>query len=389
VRPVAPPAVHPVHTTLVTGVPPREHGVVADRLLGERGVRVARYGHASHVRAATLWEAVRAQGGRVAAFDWPATTGGAIPHLLPDVTPVRPGERWQALAAAGATPWIAELLTHAPEAAGRPGAARDGLLVQAACTVLRGPEPPSLVLLRLSRTEPVLEAEGPWTPAAREAFGAADADLAALVGCLAEAGRAGEAALLVAGDRAFRPVTGAARPNRVLRDAELLASAGPGRGLAWRALARSNGGSAFVYARDADAALAAREALEEAARATGAFRVVSAEEMIARRADPEAWFGLDAEPGFVLLDDSRGPVVGPAPVRAAGGRLRDLGPDPGSVGPGVVAVGRGLRGGLRAPRLAQEDVAPTLAALLGVELPDAEGRARWGWRAPAAARGGP
>lgn len=382
VRPVAPPAAYPAHTTLVTGVPPRVHGVVADRLLGERGVRATRYAHASHVRAATLWQAVRAEGGSVAAFDWPATAGGAIAHLLPDVAPVRPGERWRALAAEGATPWIAELLGRAPEAVERPGAARDALLVEAACAALRGPQPPALVLLRLAQTEAVLEAEGPWSAAAREAFAGADAELGALVRCLAEAGRAGDAALVVAGDRAFAPVTSAARPNRVLRDADLLASAGPGRGLAWRAIVRSNGGSAFVYARDADAALAAREALEETAATTGAFRVVSAEEMIAREADPEAWFGLDAEPGFALLDASRGPVVGAAPARAIGGRLRDP-------GPGLVAVGRGLRGGLRAPRIAQEDVAPTLAALLGVELPDATGRTRWGWLAPAAARRAP
>jgi hypothetical protein len=374
VRPVTPPAVHPAHATLVTGVSPRDHGVVADRRLGERGVLPTGYEHASHLRATPLWQAVRASGGAVASFDWPSSAGAAIALLLPEVSSARGRDSWRGLVAQAATPWIAELVRTAGEEADRPGAARDRLLVDAACAALRVPEPPRLLLLRLSRTEPVLRAAGPWSPEARRAFAGADADLAALLGCLAEVGLAEQAAVVVAGDRAFEPVTGAVRPNRVLGEARLLAPGGPGLGVAWRAIARSNGGSAFVYALDAEAALAARDALADAAARTGAFRVVSAEEMIRREADPEAWFGLDAEPGFLLLDAVGGPEVGPAPMRASGGRLR-------GDGPGLVAVGRGLRGGLRAPMLAQEDVAPTLAALLGVELPEARGRVRWGWLA--------
>lgn len=87
----------------------------------------------------------------------------------------------------------------------------------------------------------------------------------------------------------------------------------------WNALARSNGGSAFVYARQEDDALLARRALEEAAGQTGAFHVVSAQEMLARGADPQAWFGIDAAPGWVFEDGAEGARLGPASQRAAGG----------------------------------------------------------------------
>jgi hypothetical protein len=42
---------------------------------------------------------------------------------------------------------------------------------------------------------------------------------------------------------------------------------------------------------------------------------------------------------------------------------------------GLVAWGAGLRAGVQVPALRQVDVAPILARLLGVALPDAEGRA--------------
>jgi hypothetical protein len=86
--------------------------------------------------------------------------------------------------------------------------------------------------------------------------------------------------------------------------------------------------------------------------------------------DPAAWFGLQAEPGFAFENAYGGPVLAPASAQAsAGGLLGDAGPPT-----GLVAFGRGIRPGVRVPRMTQLDVAPTLAALLGVKLDAASGR---------------
>ena len=79
---VAPASTYPVHATLVTGAQPSEHGVVADRRLGEHGVRTARFAHASHLQAATLWQRVAEAGHSVASLDWPSTRGAAIERLV-------------------------------------------------------------------------------------------------------------------------------------------------------------------------------------------------------------------------------------------------------------------------------------------------------------------
>src|SRR5688572_3596427 len=133
VEPVAPAAAYPAHATFVTGVAPAEHGVAADQLIGERGVRRAPPAHASQLRAAALWQRVAEAGGAVASFDWPTTTGASIAALLPDVTPLRAGERWATLAANASTDWIAERVRAAPPAVNEPGPARDALLVDLAC----------------------------------------------------------------------------------------------------------------------------------------------------------------------------------------------------------------------------------------------------------------
>jgi hypothetical protein len=368
VEPVAPAQAYPAHATLVTGVDPPIHGISSERLLGERGVRAARNQHASRLRAPTLWQGVAERGGAAAAFDWPTTEGAPIAHLLPDVAPVRAGEMWHVLASAGATDWVRGSLSGAPEA-GRFGPGRDALVVDLACAVTARTPRPQLVLLRLSQSAPALMTAGPDSPEASAAFARTDAELGRLLRCLASAGVRDSAAVIVVGDASPVAIHTALQPNVALADAGLIERQGTSvRG--WHAIARTNGGSSFVYARDAEAAVAARRALEVQATETGAFRIVSAEEMIARGADPEAWFGLEAVPGFAFGDATVGPVVTTTRARAAAGYLSPDAAEP----PAFVAWGRGLRAGLRVPVLAQRDVAPTAALLLGVSLPGAEGR---------------
>jgi len=363
VEPVAPASAYPAHATLVTGVTPAVHGIVADQLLGERGVRGVSPSHASYLRAATLWQRVAESGGSVTALDWPTTTGAEIASLLPDVAPQRVGETWKEVAASASTDWIAERVRGASDLAGAPGPARDALLVELACAAFA--QKPRLVLLRLSGAERPLLAFGPRAPATADAFSAVDGELARLLACAEQAGVLPDTAFVVVGDRAIEPVHTALRPNVWLREEGWITPQGR-----WTALVRANGSSAFVYANEARRALDARQRLEAAARETGAFRVVSADEMIARGADPDAWFGLQAEPGFVFLNGAGGAALAAADQRGAGG---GLGPDD-APGPGLVAAGRGVRRGVLVPHMRQLDVAPTLAALLGVPLDGASGR---------------
>jgi nucleoside-diphosphate-sugar epimerase len=259
VESVVPATAYPVHTTLVTGRPPNDHGIPADRMLGDHGVRRERYSHASYVRGATLWQsAIEARIG-VAALDWPSTLGAAIPLLLPDVLPTRRGERWIDLLAEATTPWLLTLARSSPEvlaASGAPGAPRDALLVDLACHVVAAEPPPGLVLLRLSQTEPVLSARGPDSEQAREAFARVDADLGDLLGCLEEAGSLAGAAIAVAGDGAVRPVHTAVRANSVLAEAASHPQAF--RRSSWSALVRAQRRLRVRLAREDRFAMAAK-----------------------------------------------------------------------------------------------------------------------------------
>ncbi len=375
VESVAPAAEYPAHATIVTGRLPAGHGIVADHRLGDRGVRRALYSHASLLRAPTLWQAAGEAQRAVAALGWPTTVGAAIPMLLPDVDGDGADRAWIDRLRGAATPQVEKLAQEAGgagAAAAEPGPGRDAVLVDVACQLAKAARPPGLLLLRLEQTRAPIAFAGPDAPETHAAFASADALLARLLGCLDASGRLASSAVVVVGDHGSIPVHTVVAPNAVLAAAGLL-TPDPGSEslLGWAALSRSNGGSAFVYADGEDDALLARRALDLEATRTRGFHVVPAAQMLAEGADPAAWFGLEAEPGYAFSDAARGAVLVPAARRAAGGYL----PDRTEMDVGFVAWGRGLRSGVRVPHMSLADVAPTLAVLLGVELAESDGRA--------------
>ena len=361
---VVPAAAYPVHVTLDSGATPRSHGVTGDRRLGSRGVTRAYLTRASEVESTRVWQPVLAAGEGVAAFDWPATQGSKIPLLIPDLVPGLADDP-AALLQAGGSASLLEPAARTGVDLTRPSARRDAFLAASACRVLSARRAPRLVLLRLTQTLPALRAQGPHSPAARTAFANVDGEIEGVLRCLAEVERLAGTTLIVLGDVAWDGIHSLVRPNKLLADAALI-DVEQG---SWRAILRANGGSAFLYANDTDAALEARRLLQSAAERTGAFRVVGAEEMMGLQTDPEAWFGVEAEQGFTLVDSARGAFLQPAPWLGAPGSGAS------EATPGFVAFGRGVRRGLEVAQMRQLDVGPTLARLLGVELPTARGTA--------------
>lgn len=370
-RPASPATTYPAHATLVTGRSPARHGVVADRLLGDRGGERRRATPRSPLRAPALWDAVAESGRRSVALGWPASSGARIDAVFPEPFVLAPGEDWPAWMAAHTSPALldaARRLGAEDPAVAWPGPERDRVLAGLACEALASEAPPALLLVHLSGPGPALATEGRGSAAARASFAAADAEVARILACLRTEKFLDSSAVLVVGDHGVTDVHKTVSPNVLLREVGLLVSPPDGRGIQrWSAYVRSNGTSAFVYARNETDARLARRALVGLAERTGGFRVLSAKEMLDAGADPEAWFGLQATEGFWIDDATDSALVGPAPVRGGWGAV--AGEDV-----AFVAWGRGVQSGLRIPMLRQEDVAPTVAVLLGFETAPLDGR---------------
>ncbi|HME71597.1 MAG TPA: alkaline phosphatase family protein [Myxococcota bacterium] len=371
VESVAPAATLPAHATLLSGRLPSHHGVTGELVLRAEGASVPTPLDAVAPHGATLLSVAKGRGLRTAALGWPGSFGLPVDYFFPEEFPTAVAG-WPALLDASTTPALLEF-AHRQGASSRTVAAasaeRDQVLVGLACAVLGSSAPPHLLLVRLSQTWPAVRDEGPASPQAHEAFTAADVELRRLVGCVESSTAGHSAAIFVVGDHGAVDLHSVLEPNVSLAEAGLLIPnpAEPSLATRWSAYVRPSGGAAFVYARKEEDAVLARKVLRDAAAQTGAFRIVSADEMLRNGADPEAWFGLEATLGYEFGVAVSGPLLHAAAQRAGAGYF----PHQVVMAPGFVAFGAGVRPGVRIARMREIDVAPTVAALLGLSLEDA------------------
>jgi predicted AlkP superfamily pyrophosphatase or phosphodiesterase len=381
-NPPSPSSVYASHATLATGRLPTKHGIIADRALDEAGKRSLPFWDNRLLKGTALWDAAIGRG--VLSLGWPTTTGARIELIVPDGGPTDASTAWLDYMRNLSSPILMRdleaIAAQAMEAEEKligddrdpitwpTPVERDAAFIEVACRVAASERDPGLWLIRLNQTEIFQRSVGYGSVAVDEALARVDVGIGRLSTCLHEAGKLADTAILVTGDVAYGAVHTRIEPNVTLVNAGLIgrdprSSTGV---RSWLALSRSNGRSAYVYARGAEAALKARKLLEEEAAKTGAFDVVSAVDLAEAGADPQAWFGLAAKPGFIIGDGLTRPLLRPAKQRASAGAFpfRDI--EASSVG--LVAWGRGIRSQVRVPSLELVDVAPTIAALLGLRL---------------------
>ncbi|HMD83746.1 MAG TPA: ectonucleotide pyrophosphatase/phosphodiesterase, partial [Terriglobia bacterium] len=86
VETIYPSTTYPAHATIVTGLPPRAHGIYS-HLASLDPTEKARpwCWFAQALRAPALWDVARASGRRIAALSWPVSAGAAIDHNIPEI----------------------------------------------------------------------------------------------------------------------------------------------------------------------------------------------------------------------------------------------------------------------------------------------------------------
>lgn len=98
------------------------------------------------------------------------------------------------------------------------------------------------------------------------------------------------------------------------------------------------------------------------------FRIMERPELDRLGAEPDAPLALAAIPGVIFSPDREEPAT-----RAAHGAGHGYHPALNEMMTGFVAAGAGIRAGAVVPLLPLEHVAPLIAALLQLELPDIDG----------------
>ena len=373
-----PTVTYPNHTTLITGVWPLVHGVsnnvVFDPLQKNQE---GWYWYASDIKVPTLWDAVHNQGGVVASFGWPVSVGTrSIDENVPEYWRARTPEDAKLIRAL-ATPGLPDALeaaTGAPLGAAAdvtPEADEAKAAFAAAIYHLKAPE---FFTLHLSSLDHVQHVAGPDTPEARQALERIDADVKRVV----DAARAAEPEVVVAivSDHGFAPLEHEVNLYRPFVDAGLITLNAAGtKPASWEAEPWGGASAAIVLAHPDDPALKAkvRALLDKLAAdpTLGINRVIDRSAIDGFGGGSEASFYVDFKIGYEMGADLAAPPVRPSVQRGMHGYFPDH-PEMNATfvlqGPSVSAKGP-------LGQIDMRDIAPTLAKILGVALPSAQGKA--------------
>jgi predicted AlkP superfamily pyrophosphatase or phosphodiesterase len=377
VKGVFPTQTYPLHASLVTGTYPDRHGIAANTRLkpGDAGDW---FWYRRDLRVPTLYDEANEAGLRVATLFWPSAGGAANKYVLPEILPTRRGEHLPGLVLkAGTAGYVLRmLLRYGYLLRGLRRRYLDNFATACACHLIRRRRA-DLLLLHLFDLDATRHRTGAASPEAEEVLGEQDRRLGRILAALQASGRAGQTAVVVSGDHAHRDVRRRIHINTALRQAGLQSYDAGGRLDRWDAWALSCDGSAQVLLRRPDNPNLRRRVADVLARMqqdpqSGIAAVLDREQLLALRAGETVDFALEAGAGFFFSSRPGPEAVSEAcpRYRAAHGYL----PRDDDYSALFLAAGPGFRSGEEIERAGIVDIGTTLAHVLGLKLPAAEGR---------------
>lgn len=378
VRNVLPTVTYPNHTTLITGVVPARHGIGSNTVFDPVGAADGGwYWYASDIKVPTLWDRVHDAGKVVANIGWPVSVGASsIDANVPEYWGHGGPDNMKLLKAL-ATPGLADDLedrTDAPYSAifGDTIAADEAKARFAAALIAA--RKPAFMTLHLIGLDDAQHGHGPGTPEAYATLARVDA----AVGQLAAAARKVQPDLVIAivSDHGFAKVEHDVHLKALFAAEGLLTLNADKTAIStWDAAPWAAGGTAaVVLARPEDAALRAKVAgvlaKLKARPELGIAAVIDQQGVAARGGAKEAAFFVNFKFGYEAGDALSG-----APVTKSGAKgMHGYFPDAPEMRAAFIVAGRGLGRSGSLGDIDMRDIAPTLARIMSVALPDAEGR---------------
>lgn len=349
VKTIFPALTYPTHVTMATGVLPARHGVEHNRPYQPDVDPAMRrwYWEADCIHVPTLFDAVKAAGGRSAAIFWPVTgKSRAIRWNLPEVIAL-PGENQVTkILRYGSAAWIVGAgLKYLRKMQGFREPWISDLACDMACDVIRHHQP-DLTAVHFVDLDEMRHHHGADSPQAREALVRMDARVRRIWETMQSTRGMEDALLVLVSDHGQADVD-----KPVLLEA-LLARAGVA------AQVQSCGMSAYVYTDDP------ARAADVLSHADAVSHVYNRAELDALGCPTEIALAAEAAEGVVFADGM--------PQAAREKATHGYGPGHPAENCLFCVAGRGIAPA-SLPEMTMTGVAPTVAGLMGLSLPTAEG----------------
>ena len=373
------------HATLVTGDRPAKHGVagntIYDRDAHRRIVLISdpELDGSQILKVPTIYDIAKQAGLKTIGLRWPLTRGAkGLDECIPDMTddqnilPFCTPD----LVSRGRAAGIFTAADFQPDLDEKHPQIKDEAITRLAEMVLRD-DHPDLLLVHLINVDHTEHMSGPKSPAAYAAVKEADGFTKRIRDAL-NAAAPGRGTLIVVSDHGFSAIQHQILPNRILRDAGLEKIVGV-RVVAGDVVTISEGGADFVYVTNpADPTKTIAKVQQAFAKTKGIEKILTAADFPAYgiadpKVDPHAPdLVLMADEGYVFGDTSGGAIPEKAKPEHAGSHGHDANfPDLHAT---FIADGADIKKGVNLGEIENIDVAPTIATLLGLTMPDVDGK---------------
>jgi predicted AlkP superfamily pyrophosphatase or phosphodiesterase len=380
VRAIYPTLTFTNHASLVTGVHSAKHGIFSNTRFDparvsawENGESQDWYFETQAIQAPILWDVAEAAGLRTAILRWPISVGARVRWLLPELFPVSRSESqtvWEMTRKTG-TPELVQILEATPGfTAPKSHPELDQIACRAAIELMEK-KLVDLTFLHLTDFDHECHEHGVGSPGAFQALLRIEKLLQKL---LAAAGPS--CLVMVLGDHGFLNFDRRIHINALFAEAGWIKS-DQGRIKEWSVIAHTGCSQAAIYIQANQVPseyvfrLLDTHKLESS---TGQprYQVLRGEELQKLAAYPNAVCVVDCAPGYSLGQKLAGPLVERLPQSRGEHGYQPTEP---AMMTGLFAFGSGVRPGSRLGNISLLDIAPTIAAELGIAFPDTEGLA--------------
>ena len=385
VRSVYPTITYPCHTSMRTGAYCGRHGVINNERADDLTRQKAPWQwFNSAVKINDIFDAAKAAGLTTAGVFWPVTGGHPhIDYLIDEYWPQSPDQTMEAcFAASGSSAEVIEKVIrpnrHLVDWKHRVHPHCDAFVHACACSIIRQFRP-NLLMIHPANIDEYRHETGVFSPLVTHGLHEIDGWLGEILKALDDTGIREQTDLFIVSDHGQMNITRSVALNALLAEQGLLTVDAEGRITDYTAIARSAGMSAQIYVRhpaDTERVYAVLRRMADDGL-YGFERVYTAEEL---RREEGIWgdfsFMLETDGYTSFSNACTRPLVRRADNsdykcgHATHGYHPDKGPQP-----MLLACGPHIRPGVILERRSLVDEAPTYARILGVELPEAEGKA--------------
>lgn len=376
---VYPTLTYVVHTTMVTGVYPDKHGIFHNTplqpFLDEE--EQAWFWYKKDMKVPAVYDALKEQGMKAAAILWPVTGKAAIRYNLPEIKAI--GRENQALKILrNGSPLYCMGLEK------KYGKLRKGIeqpylddftAMCAKDTILS--KKPELLMMHFIELDDAKHRYGTDSHEIDKVLIRMDDRIGKIIEAACEAGIYEETVFLVLGDHGQKNVRYKVKLNQLLKKEGLIYE--ENGSLSWRAYLQSAGGSAYLHVKenDEEAKKLAVHILEKAAddEGTGIEKIYTEEERKRFHAFPVSGYMLEAKTGYCFDDSLTGPFVTDLEKENKTYATHGYSPEKPEYRCGFVVSGNCIKKEYKLGEIQMVDIAPTIAAILGIDFGPCDGRA--------------